>query len=327
MTVIKQHPMELPFIEIIEAASADPNLMMWKFEDKDKEIKNGAQLTVRESQQALFLNEGQLADVFRAGKYELKTENIPVLSRLKGWKYGFESPFKADVYFFNTQQFINNKWGTPAPVLLRDPQFGQVRVRAFGSFDLRIADVSAFFREYTGTYKQLTIFELQAQLRDFIASRFAQVLALEGLSVMDVAGNLEELSRKMEPEIKPYLAQLGIELTRFVITSVTLPDEVAAHYDKITNMNMVTDMDKFTRFNTATAIGQQGTAMNDGVQGAAMMGAMLSQMPVNNTGQPAQAPSETSLVEKLKTLKTLFDAELIDEAEYKAKKETLLAGL
>ena len=313
--------MELPFIEIIEATTADPNLLMWKYDDQDKEIKNGAQLTVRESQQVLFLNEGQLADIFKPGRYELKTENVPVLSRLKGWKYGFKSPFKADIYFFNTHQFINNKWGTPAPVLLRDPEFGQVRLRAFGSFDLRIADVDLFFREYTGTYKQLTIFELQQQLRDFIASRFAQILSAERLSVIDVAGNLDALNEKMEPQIRPYLAQLGIELTRFVVTSVTLPDEVAAHYDKVTSMNMVSDMDKFTRFNTATALGQPGTALNDGLNRGVMMGAMFSQM-----SSAAEKPTH-SLAEKLKTLKELFDGQLIDEAEYKAKKESLLAGL
>lgn len=313
--------MEIPFIEIIEATTADPNLLMWKYEDKDKEIKNGAQLTVRESQQAMLLNEGQLADIFNPGRHKLSTENIPIISRLKGWKYGFESPFKADVYFFNTHQFINNKWGTPAPILLRDPQFGQVRVRAFGSFDLRIADIGVFFKQYAGTYKQLTIFELQHQLRDFIAPKFGEVLARENFSVIDVAGNISDLSKKIEPHLKPYFLQLGIELTQFIITSVTLPEEVSAHYDKITNMNMVTDMDKFTKFNTANAIGQEGSALNDGVQSAMMMATMMNQMQQN------QPKPQTDIKEKLKTLKDLFDGGLIDEAEYKSKKETLLNEL
>lgn len=313
--------MELPFIEIIEATTADPNLLMWKYEDKDKEIKNGAQLTVRESQQAMLLNEGQLADVFQAGRHKLSTENIPIISRLKGWKYGFESPFKADVYFFNTHQFINNKWGTPAPILLRDPQFGQVRVRAFGSFDIRIVDVGVFFKQYAGTFKQLTIFELQHQLRDFIAPKFGEVLAQENFSVIDVAGNISDLSKKIEPHLKPYFLQLGIELTQFIITSVTLPEEVSAHYDKITNMNMVTDMDKFTKFNTANAIGQEGSALNDGVQSAMMMATMMNQMQQN------QPKPQTDIKEKLKTLKELFEGGLIDEAEYKTKKETLLNQL
>jgi membrane protease subunit (stomatin/prohibitin family) len=316
--------MKLPFIEIIEAATADPNLLMWKFEDEDKEIKNGAQLTVRESQHALLLNEGQLADVFPPGKHTLSTQNIPILSRLKGWKFGFESPFKADVYFFNTHQFINNKWGTPAPILLNDPQFGQVRVRAFGSFDLRIADPAVFFRQYAGTYEQLTIFELQQQLRDFVAPKFGEVLSRENIPVTDVAGNITALSQKIEPHLKPYFLQLGVELTQFIITSVTLPDEVTAHYDKITNMNMVKDMDKFTQFYTANAIGEKGTALNEATQTALAMGILMNQA---NQSQPDKSVAQDDITAKLQKLKSLFDADLIDEAEFKAKKSELLSQL
>jgi membrane protease subunit (stomatin/prohibitin family) len=319
--------MAIPFLEIIEATTADPNLLMWKFEDEDKEIKNGAKLTVRESQHVLFLNEGKLADVFPPGLHTLKTENIPILSSLKGWKYGFESPFKADIYFLNTHQFINNKWGTPAPILLKDPQFGQVRVRAFGSYDLKIGDVATFFRQYAGTYKQLTIFELQNQLRDFIAPKFGEVLAQQNISVTDVAGNISELSKKIEPHLRPYFSQLGIELTQFTITSVTLPEEVTAHYDKITNMNMVSDMDKFTKFNTANAIGQQGTAVNDGIQNAAMMGMMMNQMQQMNQQNNTPPKVEDDLTAKLVKLKGLFDAGLIDETEFKEKKSKLLSDL
>jgi membrane protease subunit (stomatin/prohibitin family) len=317
--------MSIPFIEIIEATTPDPNLLMWKFADTDKEIKNGAQLTVRESQHAMLLNEGVLADVLPPGRHKLSTENIPILSRLKGWKYGFESPFKADVYFFNTHQFINNKWGTPAPILMRDPHFGQVRVRAFGSYDVKIADVATFFRQYCGTYTQLTIFELQNQLRDFIAPKFGEILAQQNISVMDVAGNISEIGKKVEPLLKPYFLQLGIDLLQFSITSVTLPDEVTAHYDKITNMNMVSDMDKFTKFNTANAIGQQGTSVNDGVQSAMMIATMMNQIQ-NNQATTAK-PIEDDVVSKLQKLKSLFDAGLIDEAEFKSKKEEILKSL
>ena len=317
--------MQLPFLEIIESATSDPNLLMWKYPDSDKEIKNGAKLTVRESQTAILISEGQLSDVFQAGMHELSTKNIPILSRLKGWKYGFESPFKVDVYFFNTHQFISNKWGTPAPILMRDPEFGQVRIRAFGSFDIKINDVGVFFKEYAGTYPQLTIFELQTQLRDFIAPKFGEVLARENISVIDVAGNISDLSKKIEPHLKPYFLQLGIELTQFIVTSVTLPDEVTAHYDKMTNMNMVSDMDKFTKFNTANAIGEKGTAMNDGVQNAAMMGMMMNQM--NNQNQQNSPKTEDDMTAKLQKIKSLFDAGLIDEDEFKQKKSELLSQL
>ncbi len=316
--------MSIPFIEIIESVTENPNLLMWKFSDEDKEIKNGAQLTVRESQTALLLNEGQLADTFTPGRYKLSTENIPVLSRLKGWKYGFESPFKADVYFFNTHQFINNKWGTPAPILMHDPKFGQVRIRAFGSFDIRIADVATFFRQYAGTYKQLTIFELQQQLRDFVAPKFGEVLANENIAVTSVAGNVTQLSKKIEPYLKPYFAQLGIELTQFIITSVTLPDEVIAHYDKMTNMNMVKDMDKFTRFNTASAIGDGTSGLNDAVQQGAMLNVLMQQMQQSNNPSTQNQNAGEDIASKLQKLKSLFDAGLIDETDYKTKKEELL---
>jgi membrane protease subunit (stomatin/prohibitin family) len=316
--------MQLPFLEIIEATTPDPNLLMWQFADRDKEIKNGAKLTVRESQQVLFLNEGQLADVFGPGLHKLSSENIPLLSRLKGWKYGFESPFKADIYFFNTHQFINNKWGTPAPVLMSDPQFGNIRIKAFGSFDIRIADVATFFRQYAGTFRQLSIFELQQQLRDFIAPKFGEVLANENITVTDVAGNITQLGKKVEPYLRPYFLQLGIELTQFVITSVSLPEEVTAHYDKITNMNMVNDMDKFTRFNTANAIGEKGTALNDAAQQGLALSMMMQQM--QQASGNAAAPKD-EITARLQQLKSLFDAGLIDEAEYKNKKAELINQL
>lgn len=312
--------MQLPFLEIIEAATPDPNLLMWKYADEDKEIKNGAKLTVRESQVAVFLNEGQLADVFQPGLHTLSTENIPILSRLKGWKYGFNSPFKADVYFINTRHFVNNKWGTPAPIMMRDPEFGQVRVRAFGTFDIQIKDFAAFFKQYAGSYKTFSIFELQHELRDFIAPKFGEVLANENISVKDMAGSVTELSKKIEPSLKPYFAQFGIDLTTFTITSITLPDEVTAHYDKITNMNMVTDMDKFTKFNTAQAIGEKGTALNDAATSAMAMGLMMNQLQQGNKPQD-------DITAKLQQLKSLFEAGLIDEAEYKAKKAALIDKL
>lgn len=315
--------MQLPFIEIIESLTPNPNMLMWKFADGDKEIKNGAMLTVRESQSALFLNEGQLADVFSAGKYKLETENIPILTRLKGWKYGFQSPFKADVYFFNTYQFINLKWGTPAPVLMRDKQLGQVRVRAFGSFNLRIKDVGKFFKEYAGTYPGLTIAELEWALRDFIAAKFAEVLAQAGIAVIDVAGNLSALNEKVQPLIQPYFSQLGLEVTNFLIAGATLPEEVLKHYDTVTGMNMVDDMNKFSQFNMANAIGRDNTALNDAAKQAAALAMIL-----NHQSQSAVQPKPADdITAQLKKLKVFFDEGLINEAEYSTKKEELLKSL
>jgi membrane protease subunit (stomatin/prohibitin family) len=324
--------MALPFIEIIEAITPDPNLLMWRYDGADQEIKNGAKLTVRESQHVMLLNEGQLADVFGPGLHTLSTENIPILSNLRGWRYGFNSPFKVDVYYFNTHQFINLKWGTPAPIIMPDSQFGQVRVRAFGAYNIRIADVATFFRQYAGTYPQLTIFELERQLRDFIAPKFGEVLVQHGYSIMDVAGNITLLSDKILPQLQPFFAELGLELVKFQISSVTLPDEVTKYYDTVTNMNMVGDMNRFQQFNMANAIGQEGTAANAGTQQAAMMGAVMGQMAqmTQSVQQNAQAPvaaPEEDVMGKLKKLKEMFDMELIEEDEFKAKKAELLSKL
>ena len=313
-------------IEIIEWVTDDPNLLMYKFADADKEIKNGAQLIVRESQQAHLLNEGKLADTFAAGRQTLSTANIPLLSSLKGWKDGFESPFKADVYFFSTQQFIDLKWGTPAPILMRDPEFKQVRVRAFGSFGIRISDVGRFFKQYAGTCPRLTIFELEKQLRDLIASRFGELLASSNLSVLDVAGNLTALSQRIEPMLKPYFDSLGIELTQFIIASATLPDEVTAYYDKVTGMHMVGDLDRFQKFSCADAIGSPGSGMRDAVQQGAMLNMMMAQMQAGQAARPLEAASD-DITAKLTKLKGLFDQQLIDEAEYRQKKSELLERL
>jgi membrane protease subunit (stomatin/prohibitin family) len=314
--------MALPFIEVIESLSPHPNMLMWKFADADREIKNGAALTVRESQHALLLNEGQLADVFPAGKHILKTENIPILSRLKGWKYGFESPYKADVYFFNTHLFVNLKWGTPSPVLMRDENFGQVRIRAYGNYNIRIADVGLFFKEYAGTYPSLGIAELELQLRDFIAPKFAEVLAGANLAVMDVAGNISGLNEKIQPLIQSLFTGFGLEITHFNVTSVTLPEEVLQHYDKVTGMNMVTDMDKFSQFSIATAIGNENNGMADVTRQGLAMGMMMNINPAVTSQQKA-GPAE-DIPGRLRNLKELFNLQLITETEYTAKKEELL---
>jgi membrane protease subunit (stomatin/prohibitin family) len=314
--------MALPFIEVIESVSPHPNMLMWKFADADHEIKNGAVLTVRESQQALLLNEGQLADIFPAGKHILKTENIPILSRLKGWKYGFESPYKADIYFFNTHQFVNLRWGTPSPVLMRDLNFGQVRIRAYGNYNIRIKDIGLFFKEYAGTYPNLGIAELELQLRDFIAPKFAEVLAGAKIAVMDVAGNISGLNEKIQPLIQSFFTGFGLEITQFTLSSVTLPEEVLRHYDQVTGMNMVTDMDKFSQFSVATAISNENNGMADVTRQGLAMGMIMN---INPSATPQQKAAQTEDIPgRLKNLKELFSMELITETEYMAKKEELL---
>ena len=318
---------KIPFLEIIEWVEQNPNILMWKVPDQDKEIKNGAKLIVRESQNAMLLSEGKIADIFGVGNHTLETKNIPIFSSLKWWKYWFESPFKADVYFFSTKQFVNLKWWTPAPVLMKDSQFGQVRVRAFGSYNVRITDPAKFFKEYAWTYPELSVFELEWQLRDFIAPKFAEILANQNISVVDVAWNLTLLSEKIRPLVEPYLINFWVEVTEFVVSSVTLPDEVTEFYDKTTSMNMIWDMNRFKEFNTAVAIWSENNQVSSSVQEWVAMWAMLWAMQAQNTFQNQNAEKTDDSMVKLQKLKNLFDNNLIDEEEYKAKKAEILSNL
>lgn len=336
---------KLPFLEIIEWLENDQNTMMWKFPDNDREIKNGAKLIVRDSQSALLLNEGKIADTFECGAHPLSTENIPILTRLKGWQYGFKSPFKADVYYFSVKQFINLKWGTPAPIMMQDPHFGQVRVRGFGTYNVRIVKPATFFQQYAGTTTTISIQDFERKLRDFIAPKFGEVVASGGISVLDIFKNLSAINDKISPLISQYFEPFGIEITQFTMTSATLPDEVNKYYDAVTGMNMVGNMDKYKQFNTAVAVGQNGSALNQATQQGVGIGIIMdpltradqtiakeptiisAQEPSATTIPPANSPAKTDVAAQLKTLKSLYDQELIDESEYKAKKAEILAKI
>jgi membrane protease subunit (stomatin/prohibitin family) len=181
------------FIDVIEWTDSSSDTMVYRFERYGNEIKNGAKLTVRESQAAVFINEGQLADVFKPGMYDLTTANLPVLSTLKGWKHGFESPFKAEVYFVNTKRFTDLKWGTQNPIMLRDKEFGPVRLRAFGSYSIRVTDPAVFLKEIVGTDDDFNKDEVTGQLRNIVVSRFSDALGESGIAVLDLASNYNEL--------------------------------------------------------------------------------------------------------------------------------------
>ncbi|GAA4779018.1 hypothetical protein GCM10023231_02090 [Olivibacter ginsenosidimutans] len=321
----------LPFIEIIEWEAHDPNLLMWKTPDGDREIKNGAKLIVRDSQLAMLISEGQLAGVFKAGTHTLHTQNIPILTRLKGWKYGFESPFKIDVYFFSNKQFVNLKWGTPSPIILRDPQFGQVRIRAFGTYNVRVTDVDLFFKEYAGNREQLDITEFEKKLRDFIAPKFGEALALSKIATLDISQNLSALNARIQPLIQPYFENFGVEITQFTVTAVNLPEEVISYYDKVTGMNMVNNLENFQKFNTAIATSNEHSRIGEGAQQGLAMGMLLTQLnqtqEQQKTAYTSTQENEDAIADRLQKLKNLFDNGLIDESEYKAKKEVILGEL
>src|SRR5262249_40893984 len=220
-------------IDIIEWTEPSNNdLLAYRFPRYDNEIKMGAKLTVREGQNAAFVNEGQLADVYKPGMYTLETQNMPILSTLKGWKYGFHSPFKAEVYFVNTRQFTDMKWGTQNPVMIRDPEFGPVRLRAFGAFAARITDPAKFLRELVGTDPQFRTEEVQESLRQIIVSRIGAALASAEIPMLDLAAHQGTIGTKLAQALTTELAEVGVAIPKFVIENISLPPEVEAALDK-----------------------------------------------------------------------------------------------
>ena len=246
--------MKSQFIEIIEWLDDGKDIIIFKFPDEDREIKMNAQLTVRESQVALFLNEGVLADVFLPGRYELTTRNIPVLSRLRGWRHGFNSPFKADVYFVNTKQFIGKKWGTANPVVMRDPDLGLVRLRSFGSYGFRITDAPLFFKEIAGTNGIYTTDGVYNHFRSKLVSAFSDIVGRSKIPVVELVGNYASLGRNVLEEVKNSFAQIGVSVSSFVVENIALPPDVEKYVDKKSAMGVIGDMKQYTDFQVADSI-------------------------------------------------------------------------
>ena len=241
-------------IDIIEWNDDTKDTMVWRFPRRDNEIKNGAKLIVRESQTAAFVNEGQLADVFHPGTITLQTQNLPILANLKGWKYGFTSPFKAEVYFVSTRVFSDRKFGTKNPIMMRDAEFGMVRLRAFGNYSIRISDAATFVKQIAGTGARFTLEELDEQLRDMVSSRFADALGQSKIPALDLAGNYEQLgqfiSTKMSTDFQPY----GLTLVNLFVENISLPPEVEAAMDKRTSMGVIGNLAAYTQYQTAESI-------------------------------------------------------------------------
>ena len=332
------------FLEVIEYIEDDKDIVLWKFPDKDREIKYGAQLTVRESQLAMFLDEGRFGDVFEPGRHKLLTDNMPILTTIKSWKYGFESPFKADIYYISTRIFPALKWGTPNPIILRDPQFKQVRVKAFGTYFIKIKDPRKFFTQYAGTGHIVRITEIENHLRDVVSPKFAEAIAEAGVSVLDMVANYTELGNAILPVLQKDLDSFGIELTKFQITSTSLPKEVEAFYDKMTNMNMVDNMNKFQQFQISNAIEKSAENPNGSNSGVDMgMGMGMAQMFMNQMNQNQQQNQNTpsnqqqndsnksmtrqEIMDTLKGLGDLKAAGILTDEEFNTKKTELLARL
>jgi membrane protease subunit (stomatin/prohibitin family) len=272
------------FIEIIEWTDDSRDTLSFRFPDQDKEIKNGAQLIVRESQAVQFVYLGQYGDLFGPGKHTLTTDNIPILSRLKGWKYGFESPFKADVYYLTTRLFTGNKWGTSNPVMMRDQDFGIVRVRAFGTYDFRIIEPPKFLKEVAGTDNHFRLDEFADVMRSRLVSVFSDALASAKVPVLDVATRYSELGEALLPLINPALKEkYGLEMASFVVENVSVPPEVEAAIDKRSSMAAVGNLNDYVKYQMAQGLEKGGSGVG-GIGAEMAVGMSIANQMVNQPG-------------------------------------------
>jgi membrane protease subunit (stomatin/prohibitin family) len=278
-------------VDIIEWLDDSRDTIVWRFPRYENEIKMGAKLVVRESQTAVFVNEGQIADVFTPGTHTLTTQNMPILSTLKGWKYGFESPWKAEVYFVNTRQFTDMKWGTQNPVIVRDPEFGAVRLRAFGAFAMRVVDPARLLRELVGTDPQFRTEEVQEYLRQLVVSHLGSALATANVPLLDLAAKQLTIGNTLAAVLSDELATVGVSIPKFIIENISVPPEVEQALDKRTSIGVVGNLDNYTKFQAANAM--EDAANNQGGAGEAFgfgLGMAAGQRATQAMNAPAAAP-------------------------------------
>src|SRR5215218_9722057 len=294
------------FIEVIEWLDSSPNTLLYRFPVNGQEIKNGAQLIVRESQAAVFVHEGQIADQFPPGRYTIDGGNTPILSKLGAWKYGFNSPFKAEVYFVNTKQFTDLKWGTPNPVMMRDTDFGMVRLRAFGIYSIRVSDPQALIKEVAGTNARFITEDLEGQLKRTLVGGFSDALGESKIAALDLASNYDELAKFTRAKLNEEFKTFGLELTKFIIENISLPQEVEAAMDKRTSMGVIGDVGRYAQFQTADAMrdaaqnpgGGAGTGVGLGAgfaMGNVMAGAMSDARSESKEGTAQAGASQAGV--------------------------------
>ena len=333
------------FIDIIQWTEESDGTLAWRFPMAEMEIQNGASLTVRESQVALFVNEGKAADVFGPGTHKLTTQTLPVLTYLKNWDKLFESPFKSDVYFFSTRQQVDQKWGTPQPITIRDKDFGAVRLRAFGNYSFRVADPKLFHTEISGTRASYQASELDGQLRGLVLQNISNAIASSGIPFLDLASNQLVFAQALTTQLAPEFAKIGLKLDGMTVQNVSLPDELQKILDQKIGMGMVgNDMGKFMQYQTAQAIPKfaEGGGGGSGIAGDAMglgAGVALGQVLAQNLqaglqgGAAAAAPAVAIGVKAedvMATLEKLGDLKakgILTQEEFDNKKAELLKKL
>lgn len=308
------------FIEVIEWTDNSTNVMVYQFPVENKEIKMGAQLTVRESQMAVFVDEGQLTDVFTPGRYALDTQNLPVLTKLKSWKYGFNSPFKSEIYFVNTKQFTNCKWGTTNPIMMRDAEFGMLRMRMFGIYSFKVTDPTVFLREVFGTASLFTVDGITGQLKSKIVSGVADLLAEAAIPALDLSSKYDEIAAMAKTKLEESFKPLGLSLESLVIENISLPEEVEKVLDKRTSMGIIGDsLNQYTRYQAAESI--RDAAQNPGGMAGAGVG-IGAGMGIGNmfaeafsAQQPKQSET-TTVAAPAKTKCTNCGASLTEKAKF-----------
>ncbi len=283
------------FIDVIEWTDDTQDTMVWRFEREGHEIKYGAKLTVREGQAAVFVHEGQIADVFTPGLYMLETNNMPIMTTLQHWNHGFKSPFKSEIYFINTTRISNLKWGTKNPIMCRDPEFGPVRIRAFGTYEIRISDPARFLVEVVGTDGEFTADEISYQIRNVIVSQIQVAIARSGIPVLDMAANTPELAHILSNAIAPSIGEYGLSLPSFYIENISLPPKVEEMLDKRTSMGIVGDLNQYMSYQAAEGMTIEGSNASGGMSAGIGAGLGLAMMQQNTLQGPWGAiPQVTS---------------------------------
>jgi membrane protease subunit (stomatin/prohibitin family) len=319
------------FIDVIHWTEEGDGVLAYRFPMEDFEIQYGAQLTVRDSQMALFVDEGKIADVFAPGRYELTTKTLPLLTNLKNWDKLFQSPFKSDVYFFSTRLQLNQKWGTANPITIRDKEFGAVRMRAFGIYSYRIIDPKAFYTNVSGTRDLYTVADLEGQLRNTIVASMTDLFGESGLAFLDMAANQDELGAKLAPKVAPMFQQYGLALDRFQVENVSLPEELQKILDQRIGMGVIGDMGKFTQYEVAQSIpiaaANQGGAAGIGAglgAGVTIGQTMASTLASTMQGAKPAADAATDVTATIEKLHDLMTKGVLSKDEFDAKKTELL---
>lgn len=308
------------FIDVIEWSEDQQGVLSFRYPMRDREIQNGAQLTVRDTQLVLFVNEGQIADLFEPGIHTIATSSLPVLTNLRNWDKGFQSPFKSDLYFFSSREQLDQRWGTPNAIVIKDKQFGPLRIRAHGTYSYRIKNPKIFFNKVSGTKEMFTTQEMEGQLRSAILTHLATFLGKTELSFIDMAGSQMELSNTLKTALTNLFSSYGLSLESFFVQSVSLPEELQGHLDKMASMKMVGDLKNYTQFQFADSISIAAKNENGAAGSSAGLGVgMAMSQAMNGSTGKAEDPMET-----INKLHAMMKNGIISQQEFEAKKTDLL---